>query len=84
MESVNNSNSLVENGEIITLSGYYKGLPESTHPKTEFMNEIIKRTGVSFTTARNWVIYNMKPNNPDHIKVLSEITGIPIENLWND
>lgn len=84
MESINNSNSFVKNEQIITLKGYYLNLPDSTHPKTEFINEVIKRTGVSFTTARNWVIYGMKPNNPEHVKALVEITGIPAANLWND
>ena len=35
------------------------------------------------TSARNWVIYGMKPNNPSHILILSEITGIPPEELWS-
>lgn len=56
MESINNSNNFSENGQIMTLKGYYLSLPDATHPKTEFINEVIRRTGVSFTTARNWVV----------------------------
>lgn len=26
----------------------------------------------------------MKPNNPEHISILSEITGIPRNNLWSE
>ena len=63
---------------------YYSNLPNATHPKTEFINEVIKKTGVSFTAVRNWVVYGMKPNNPEHIAALSEITGISPENLWSD
>lgn len=83
MESTNNSNKLNEKGHILTLKGYYLNLPDATHPKTEFINEVIKRTGVSFNTARNWVIYGMKPNKPEHVAILSEITGISPEHLWN-
>lgn len=83
MESINNSNNLGKNGQIMTLKGYYLNLPDATHPKTEFINEVIRRTGVSFTTARNWVIYGMRPNKPEHVSILSEITGISPEDLWN-
>ena len=71
-------------GDKITLKDYYSNLPNATHPKTEFINEVIKKTGVSFTAVRNWVVYGMKPNNPEHIAALSEITGISPENLWSD
>lgn len=84
MKNINESNCFGENRERITLKGYYLSLPDSKHPKTEFLNEIINRTGVSFNTARNWVRYGMKPNNPEHISILSEITGIPAKDLWND
>lgn len=83
MENRLKTSNLTNEGQIMTLKGYYKNLPESTHPKTEFINEITRRTGVSFTAARNWVVYGMKPNNPEHISVLSEITGIPPEDLWS-
>lgn len=69
-------------GSQMTLKGYYQNLPDSTHPKTEFINEIAKKTGVSSTAVRNWIMYGMKPNKPEHISVLSEITGISPENLW--
>ena len=36
-------------GDKITLKDYYSNLPNATHPKTEFINEVIKKTGVSFT-----------------------------------
>lgn len=67
----------------ITLKGYYQSLPDSNSPKTEFINEVTRRTGVSSTTVRNWIMYGMKPYNPEHISILSEITGIPPENLWS-
>lgn len=30
-------------GDKITLKDYYSNLPNATHPKTEFINEVIKR-----------------------------------------
>lgn len=66
----------------MTLKGYYETLPEANYPRTEFVNRIIAKTGTSVQTVRNWVIYGMKPKNPAHLHVLSEETGIPIENLW--
>lgn len=69
-------------GGVYRMLTYYQNLPDSTHPKTEFINEIAKKTGVSSTAVRNWIMYGMKPNKPEHISVLSEITGISPENLW--
>lgn len=82
MENELKTNVLPNEGRRMTLKGYYYSLPESTHPKTEFINKIAQRTGVSFTAARNWVIYGMKPNKPEHVSILSEMTGIPSEELW--
>ena len=84
MKSEVKTNSLNEKGKIITLKDYYSNLPEATHPKTDFLRAIAKRCDVSETTVRNWVRFGFKPNNKEHIIVLSEITGIAPENLWND
>lgn len=83
MKDVLKTSKTLDEGRNMTLKGYYQNLPSSVHPKTDFINEITKRTGVSFTAARNWVVYGMRPNNPEHIFVLSEITGISPENLWS-
>ena len=68
----------------MTLRGYYKSLPNSSHPKTEFVNDIAAKTGVSTATVRNWIVYGMRPNNPEHVQILSEITGIPVNELWDE
>lgn len=73
-----------KNRQKMTLRGYYDSLPSSSHPKTEFVNDIAQRTGVSTATVRNWIAYGMRPNNPDHVQILSEVTGIPVEDLWNE
>lgn len=82
MESINNTNTLPEKGHIMTLRGYYKNLPEPTYPKREFIQEIAIRCNVTLATANNWVKYGIKPSNPEHVRILSEITGIAPENLW--
>ena len=66
----------------MTLRDYYEGLPDATCPKTDFINEIASRTGVTSSTVRNWIFYGMKPANENHIGVLVEVTGIPADKLW--
>ncbi len=73
-----------ENKKKITLRGYYENLPDASCPKTDFINEIASRTGVTSTTVRNWIFYGMKPANEKHIMVLTDITGISKNELWED
>ena len=73
-----------KNKEKITLRGYYEGLPDASCPKTDFINEVASKTGVTSSTVRNWIFYGMKPANENHIKVLVEVTGIPANELWAD
>lgn len=68
----------------MTLKGYYQQLPDANHPKTDFVNEVAMDAGVSAATVRNWVIYGMRPQNKNHVEILSRKTGIPVENLWED
>lgn len=84
METINNSNSFVEKGRTMTLRGYYKSLPEARHPKSELINKIAMQCGVTLATARNWILYGIRPGKTEHVRIISEITGIPAENLWND
>lgn len=84
MENPKNSNSCVESGQKLTLRGYYKNLPCPTHPKKDLIRRISGACGVTECTARNWVVYSFRPNNPEHTGIISEITGIPVEDLWND
>lgn len=62
------------------LRKYYEGLSN----KTSFVNEVCYKTGRSSATIRNWIKYGMRPSDSKDIEVLSEITGIPAENLWKD
>lgn len=71
-----------KNKRKMTLQGYYEDLPDAEYPKTNFINAVVSKTGVSAATVRNWIFYGMKPANENHIEVLVEITGIPAEKLW--
>ena len=77
-----NHKEMKKNREKMTLRGYYEGLPDATCPKTDFINEIASKTGVTSSTVRNWIFYGMKPANENHINILVEVTGIPKAELW--
>lgn len=61
---------------------YYERLTRPICPRKEFIKGIALRCGVGEVTVRNWVLYGMRPQNPQHIKMLSEMTGIKEEDLW--
>lgn len=82
MESISKTNILEVNTSIITLEDYYKKLPDATYPKSNFIRDVAAKCGVSEVTVRNWIKYGMKPNNPEHVVILSEMTGIDALNLW--
>ncbi len=69
--------------EKMTLKDYFKGLPLRKSPRKDFIREVSARCGVSEQTVRNWCIYGMRPQDFRHVKVLSEITGINEECLWD-
>lgn len=75
---------MTKNNEKITLRGYYESLPDASCPKTDFINKVASKTGVTSSTVRNWIFYGMKPANEKHIMALTEITGIPEKELWED
>jgi hypothetical protein len=65
-----------------TLREFYDGLPKMIQPRTELARRLAYRCGVSEQAARNWMHFGMKPRNEQHLKVLSEETGIPMEDLY--
>lgn len=77
------SNTFSDKVKKMTLQGYYLSLPEATCPKTEFLNKVADKCGVSLSTVRNWIRFGMKPSNPNHIVILSELTGIEASDLWD-
>lgn len=82
MEKNDLTNVFPQKAAKMTLKDYYKGLPDATCPKTDFLNEVQRRTGMSLSSVRNWITYGMKPNNPQHRHIVAEITGIAEEDLW--
>lgn len=68
----------------MTLKGYYDALPEPTVPKREFVLEIMQKCHVVETTAFNWISGRTRASDPRHLAVLSQITGIKQEDLWQD
>lgn len=72
-----------EKSRKLALKDYYNSLPNATFPRTDFINKITSSCGVSFSTARNWVLGLSAPKNPAKVgALLSKITGIPQEKLW--
>ena len=68
----------------MTLKGYFAALPLHNSPRKDFIKEVSGRCGVSEQTVRNWCLYGIKPQNFMHVKVLSEMTGIQEEDLWQE
>ncbi len=66
------------------LQKYYEGLPSATCPKSNFLNEVVRKCDVSFIAVRNWVKGKNKPADSKCVKVLSDITGIPEDELFNE
>ena len=77
-----------ENIQKLSLKGYYMSLPERIAPKQQMLEEIQRKceekTGKmpTITSVRNWVLYDIKPQNPLYIEAIVEVTGIKEEDLW--
>lgn len=76
------NNEKAEKSQNLTLKGYYESLPSSSYPKKDFVMRVMQECNVSFTTAHNWIKGNTKPKTKIKLQKLSEITGIPKEQLW--
>lgn len=66
----------------MTLRDYYQGLPARTSPKTRFVEEVMDACGTKEVTVKNWVNGKSLPANPAHRQILSDITGIPEDELF--
>jgi hypothetical protein len=84
MKEVRNQKETGGKVRALTLKGYYLGLPSPTYPKQDFIQDIAKKCNVSTTTVRNWIMYGFKPEKIEHIQILSQTTGIPMDELWID
>ena len=66
----------------MTLPEYYRSLPPSKSPKTEFVEEICATCNVKLGTAKNWVAGKAVPANPEHREILAAATGLSIDELF--
>lgn len=64
------------------LSDYYQHLPKQSSPKADFVRLIAEKCIVSEATVRLWLYGRTKPSRHEFYRVLSELTGIPVENLF--
>ncbi len=77
-------NSFNKKKSKISLKGYYDGLPNPVTPQRQLIIDIMQKCNVVESTAFNWVKGRSKPDNPNHIRILSELTNIPEQDLWTD
>lgn len=82
MENQAQTKKFEEKSEKITLKGYYTKLPMRSAPRHNFIKEVVCRCHVTEQTARNWILYGMKPQQRIHIQILSELTGVKESDLW--
>lgn len=68
----------------MNLQEYYKNIPEKSAPKSEFITKVAKQLEVSEATVRGWVNGRFKPSHPSFMRGLSEITGIPEDQLFTE
>jgi hypothetical protein len=66
-----------------TLSVFYENLPKANSPKTDFIRRISERCNLEEATVRLWVKDKTKPSNPEHLQILSEESGIPVNQLFS-
>ena len=78
------ANSFNEKEQKLSLKGYYENLPNPVSPRRQLIIDIMQKCNVVESTAFNWVRGKSKPDDPCHIKVLVELTGIAAEDLWED
>lgn len=82
MKSISNSNTLEGKEKEMTFSDYYQNIP--SFPKRDFVREVCMRCEVNESTVYNWTANRSRPQKISHYRILSEMTGIPAENLFTD
>lgn len=84
MKSQTSASESAVNLHTITLNGYYTALADTPNPKKDFVDRVAKRCKVKPRTVHSWIKNRRRPSNPKHLLILSEESGIPLENLWSD
>lgn len=65
-----------------TLENFYKDLPKSYSPKTQFIKRVAERCDTAEQTVRLWVKGRTKPSDTKFLEILEEETGISKDNLF--
>lgn len=65
--------------EKVNLRTYYK----TCKKKYEFAGKVAERCGVTLNAVIKWCNFYAKPGDETKFKILSEETGIPVEDLFN-
>jgi len=68
----------------MNLIEYYKQFPEPTAPKSDWVRMVAEKLEVSEATVRSWIQGRNKPRHPSLLRGLSEITGIPENELFDE
>lgn len=64
------------------LQQYYESLSQERGTKAVFQQEVMKACDCSVTSIRNWCTGVSKASKYKHLRVLSKVTGISIDNLF--
>lgn len=65
--------------EKVNLKTYYK----TCKKKYEFAGKVAERCNVSLNCVINWCNFYAKPGDRTKMQILSEESGIPVEDLFN-
>ena len=85
MKSIEKANTKSGERKKMTLRDYFNSLPDAAQiaPRKNLIVRISERCGVPYSTARSWLAYEVRPRNEEHLRVISEETGIAIEDFYN-
>ncbi len=86
MKSIGKTNTSDEKRNKMTLKDYFRNIPRTkiVAPRCELIRKIAEKCNVPETTARSWFVYGIIPRNEKFIEILSEETGIPVEDMWEN
>ncbi len=84
MNSIEKTNTSARDKSKMTLRDYFNSLPrrDTVAPRKELINDVATKCNVSASAARSWLAYGICPKRYKHLVILSELTGIPIDNLF--
>ena len=71
-----------KNSKKMNLKTYVDELAKNGKKKIEFQREVMIKCGVSLNTVRGWCMLDSKTNDDKKLQILSEMTGISVENLF--